>query len=345
MKKLSLLAIGMTLILCWALESQAGKFDPLFKIEAINGTCNVGAAGSETLEAAVEGKAYPYGTRVKTDRNSSCIIKFSTGNECMVMANADLILTEGTQDKKIKNIKLNQGKIDVTLEHDYNKNNELNVETTAAICGAISCKFTVDARTEDDLNLTIIGCAEGKIKLTGRNFGIMELDADDWITVASSLERDFIRIKNVKGLFQVIIKNDQGQEETIDLKPAGTLKIWTRRTEEGNIVVTIMVLKPDGNAEKTYTYSDKDTRTQEEIKKEEENIATDKTNATDQTKPKEDDVLTTTTTTIPVPTTTTTFGGNLITGTTSTQSGTTTEESKERGTPTTSPSTTPVGRR
>lgn len=286
--------------------SHAGKFDPLFRVISINGDCTLKTPSSDKFEVAIEGKAYPYGTQIQTHRNSSLVIVLSDGNECQVLANADLILTEDAADPKLKIIDLRTGQVEISLEREFEENNGLNVQTPVAICGAISCKYNIDVRMEQDMLIGIFRCLEGKINIDGHQFNVDDLDADDWISVSASLDREFLRLKSIKGTFPVRVKDSNGDAQNIELKINSTVKIWQQRADIGNnVVVTILFLAPDGKTvEHAFNYTSPDPRTPEELAKLKIKIQDAKKDKEKNDKDAREIVTTTTTTTTTVTTTT-----------------------------------------
>ncbi len=234
----------------------AAAFEQAFKLTKINGECNVMTPDAKVFAAAAEGKAYPYGSKIATGRKSSVIVEFSSGNICRVLASSVLVITEDAKDAKAKSIKLEEGRITVELEEKFHENNSLNVETAAAICGAIGCKFTVSSTTENDLKVVVVTCDDGKLRIFGPDFEIPLMEKDDAISISKAIEKDFVRIKNIKGSFNTNLKNSQGEPVTFDLKLGYSIKIYREVSPSGNnMLVYVLILTPEGKTEATYAYS------------------------------------------------------------------------------------------
>jgi hypothetical protein len=177
-------------------------------------------------------------------------------------------MTEDPKNPKLKKVILNEGKVDVDLDREFATNNEFHVETAAAICGAISCKFSVDVRLEKDMRVSVFGCKDGKVRVFGTHFSIDELDKDDWTTVSSDINMEYVRVKNVKGTFQITVKDSAGQPQPLDLKTGEIAKIWTRPTSIGNNVsISIMIITPDDKVREAFTYTETEKRSPEDMQK------------------------------------------------------------------------------
>jgi len=236
-------------------KTLAAPFDTAFKLVKINNECQVMIPDARSFETAVEGKAYPYGSKVKTGRKSSVVIQFSAGNVCRVLASTTLTVSEDAKDVKAKTIKLSEGEVAVELGEEFHKDNSLNVETAAAICGAIGCKFTIKSFVEKELSITDAECLEGKLRFSGSDYDIPLFEKDDKVSIAKSSNKSFTRVKNYKGSFSVNHKNNAGEMMSTELKSGYSMKIYRNFSTTGaTMLVTILVINPEGKMESSYTY-------------------------------------------------------------------------------------------
>jgi hypothetical protein len=253
---IAVLAVLVMACLVFGNSLFAVPFEPAFKLTKVNGDCTIKTPEGGKFEPPVDGKAYPYGSTVKTGRKSSVVIEFSAGNVCRILASTVLTITEDVKDKKLKTIKLDEGEIGVELEEKFHENNGLSVETAAAICGAIGCKFTVRSTTESDLKVVVIACEDGKLKISGPDFEIPLMEKDDAVSISKATEKDFTRIKNVRGTFGINLKDSQGNPIAEELKTGYSVKIYREVSPSGsNMLVYILILTPEGKTEKTYAYT------------------------------------------------------------------------------------------
>jgi len=251
----TVLMLGLTAFFCVSMTS-AAPFEQAFKITKINGECVVMVPDAKSFVAAIEGQAYPYGSKIKTGRKSSVVVEFSSGNFCRVLASTILAVNEQAKDKKAKTIKLDDGQISVELEEKFHENNSMTVETAAAICGAIGCKFNVKSYIENDFKIMWIECIEGKLRITGPDFEIPLLEKDDSVSIAKADEKSFLRIKNVKGTFNINLKNSQGEPISPELKLGYSVKIYREVSPNGqNMLVYDLIINAEGKTEMTSAYS------------------------------------------------------------------------------------------
>jgi len=229
----------------------AGPFAPLFCTTKITGTCSVKVPGAKDFAPAEEGRAYPYGTTVRTGRKSSVLIEFSEGNTCRVLANALVTITEEAGDKKMKTLVLDDGGIEVQLEEEFHKHNALQVETPAGICGAIGCTFEVKVIREGDLISVSVVFTDGNGSWTSDQYKVKDLKVGPegdpkGLNVSMSEGGDFQRIKSIAGDNDVTIRDDAGQERNIHLPEGASMKIWLKLSPDGKMLtITIVVLNAE----------------------------------------------------------------------------------------------------
>ena len=343
MKSVTIALVMTATMLALTGSSEATKFDPLFRVTSVQGECTVMPKGDKAFVPVESGKAYHYGSQIKTGRKSSLIVLLADGNECQVLANAELVMAQDVKNAKMKIIKLKAGRVDIDLDPEFeNSGYGLQVETAAAICGAIGTKGTVDVRSDKEMSVTTCGVKEGKFYAKGPQFMIPELDVDDLISIATSVDREFTRIKNLKGSYNINCKNSAGEPQTMEVKLNAVVKIWQRRTDIGNnLTVTIIFTSANGKVEQAFTYTLRDERTPSELAHQRNEIREDIKEALKKLDESDTVVTTTTTTTTTVTTSTTIPDGVAIT----TPSGTTVVVPVGTTVAPTAPNVTPSGRR
>lgn len=313
MKSVVIALVVASIMLVLTENTQATKFDPLFRVTSVSGECTIMPKGDKTFVPVENGRAYHYGSQIKTGRKSSLIMLLADGNECQVLADADLVMAEDVNDSKLKIIKLKAGRVDIDLDPEFeNSGYGLQVETAAAICGAIGTKGSVDVRSDKEMSVTTCGVKEGKFFAKGPEFMIPELDVEDLISIATSVDREFTRIKNLKGSYMINCKNSAGEPQTMEIKINAVVKIWQRRADVGNnLTVTIIFTSADGKVEQAFTYTQRDDRTPDELAQQRNEIRKDIKDALKKLDQRETVVTTTTTTTTTVTTSTTIPSGAL----------------------------------
>lgn len=243
--------LGLATLLTVALASVASAqnvMDPAFRVVRVNGDCQVSPPGQDAFQPAEESKAYPYGTALRTGSRSSLVIVLSEGNVVRVLANASLVMDENATNSKVKNVRLNDGEVEIELNNAFHKGgNKLNVETATAICGAVGTHFRVASRTEQDLKIVLFRVIKGVIEVYGDSFEVPALDANDWLSVISPADRSYLRLENMQGEFDIRIKDQEMNDKDMPTQKGNILKIFQRRVAETNErIITLQLTDAEG---------------------------------------------------------------------------------------------------
>lgn len=143
-----------------------------FTVTRVQGKCLVW--DGEQSKPAELNRAYPFPTKVSTDRNSTMNLKFSEDNEFFLMARTTLVVDKNTNDPRLKVLKLETGSIDLQL-NNFPKGEKLQVETPTAVCGAVGTRFRVSfeydatgAKDPKGSRQNDISCREGRVTVGNR---------------------------------------------------------------------------------------------------------------------------------------------------------------------------------
>ena len=151
-----------------------------FKTLKVTGQCLVKQPGNDDYVDAQNLTSYPFGTTLKTGRNSNMLLEFSEGNTFQLLPRTTLVLNENTRNPKLKVLRLKSGSVSLQLD-DFPKDHKLEVETPSAICGAVGTRFVVsfddiDAGAgEKQPGRNSFSCSEGKVHVASR-FTVDERD-------------------------------------------------------------------------------------------------------------------------------------------------------------------------
>ncbi len=246
------IALVVSLLAGWAMSTvkTAFRFDPVFRLMQMRGSVMVQKPGEiptkdlegrEVLPAALDRKAYPYGTRVVTGPDGQVNAFFNRISNCHIGPNSSVIFDEDRKDNRIKILRLEKGKLSIALEKGIEENgNRVTVEAGAAFIDATNvCQFTVDLSQADDLNQALIYANEQNIRVYYPSLFEVILEAPERgrekaICVRGSLDNTFIRVVGVKGIYGLKVRNpkDPDKEEEEALKTVEELNAEAKMLEE-----------------------------------------------------------------------------------------------------------------
>jgi hypothetical protein len=225
--------------------SLSAPFEAAFKIRKVEGQCSICREPPATPVPAEAGQAYAYGTRVTTAPLTSVQLEFSARNTFTVLTNspASFIVKQDPADPKLKTIELHAGRMDIALEENFREHNALNVETPAAVCSAIGCRFQANCVAESDAIVASFLVHEGKVKVFAPNFEIPLMEKDDGVSVSHARDHTYTRVRNTKGEFSLNIRDSDGNPKIVEMKAGCVVKISRKVADSGDLqLITILVV-------------------------------------------------------------------------------------------------------
>ena len=138
-----------------------------FKALSSNGMCTVQSPGEDAEESLALDHEYPYGSTLKTARNSTAVLEFSNGNRFRVLPRTVVTVTQDVRNKKVRRIQLTEGKVALELDN-LREGDRITVETPTAVCGAVGTHFEA-AYIETEKKGGLFGGLFGRKRLEGEN--------------------------------------------------------------------------------------------------------------------------------------------------------------------------------
>ena len=149
-------------VLALATSLQAQSFDVLFRVAGVKGVCQVKKPGANAFEPVLNGKAYPFGTFIRTGKDGEAFILLSPDDSLRMSSSCELSVSEpeGAPAGSNRVVRLAEGKLDVSVR-DGLADKALLVETTVAACDSFVGRSTVELRktrkpAKDKLDLLLL---------------------------------------------------------------------------------------------------------------------------------------------------------------------------------------------
>ncbi len=236
-----------------AVAVQAERLEPVLRARDVSGTVTVRRPGASAFEPIEEGRTYPYGSRFRTAAESSVRLAMSDNSAVRVLASTEIAFNESSSDARVKSVQLATGEIEAALGPDFvTAGNQLNVIAPDVITQAKGTLFRVASRFEQDLNIVIVRVLEGVVRILGENFEVAELSADQWVSLLSPQDASFVRLKNMRGNYEVTVMDEGLSAKQLPTEEGSVLKVWQRIVPDtGERVVTAVFSDPDGNEVET----------------------------------------------------------------------------------------------
>ena len=259
----SLVVVGvLTLATTLQAQSVVPGFDPLFRVLGDKDTCQVKKAGSEDFEPVVKGKAYSFGSIVRTDGGEATIFLSS---EDTVQLSSQAELTVGEPDGAPANTKrilwLTHGKVELSVR-EILPDPAVRLETPVASCDSFAKKVTVelskirkDSKEKLDQRL-IVHTDNGEVRVLGAQFVIPKLKPASTVRIEASTERNITRIIDEVNDFKVDIDNGTDTPlASLDTNVRGTVRISREHAAVGGkLVVSVLAPAPDGTGKENFSF-------------------------------------------------------------------------------------------
>jgi len=255
MKKMWMVIVGVLLVSGFVLDAGAAPFQPLFQVTAFEPKCEVQPPGAK-MQNAERNRAYPYGTRVRTDRRGSCTILLSDPNTLQLAANTTVVLGEDPADATRKIADVESGNLQCELEAGYQDANRLHVRTPVATTEMLTGgMLTVDVMVDVDVDVAHVTCNTAGAVVAGPNFALRALEEGDVATIETAKDDTYTRIETAEGAFEVEVKDAEGNPKVVPTQKGSVVKIWRRPSETGKmLIVTILISGPNGDIIEGSTY-------------------------------------------------------------------------------------------
>ena len=249
-------------VLAWATSLQAQSFDVLFRVSGIKGTCQVKQPGASVFIPATTGKAYPFGTTVRTGKDGEAFVLLSAEDALHMSPLCELTVTEpeGAPVYSNRTIRLEEGKIDVSVR-DGLAEKALVVETGVASGDSFVGRCSIDLQknkkpVKDKLDLRLLVHTDnGAIRITGPQFSIPKMRSGSAARIESSADRSITRIINESNDYTVNIDNGTDAPVVMETTTLSTVRIYREHAAVGGkLVVSVLETAPNGTGKGNFAY-------------------------------------------------------------------------------------------
>ena len=254
--RISLLAVGLAVanVATQACALPAQPFDVLFRVTEIRGTCQVQKPDAAAFEPAVNGKAYPFGTRVRTGSDSKAVILLSPQDGLQMQSLCSLTVRQPADAETNRLVQVDSGKVVLSVRAGLPEK-ALTVETAVAACDSFVGRGEVQLIREKDALRMDVSTGNGALRVVGPQFTIPKMKGGGAARIVSSLDRSITRIVNAGSEYKVDIDNGTDAPITLDSSTKGTIRIWREHAPVGKkLVVSVFASSPDGKGKENFAY-------------------------------------------------------------------------------------------
>ena len=242
----------------------AKAFYPLMRCKQAYGRVQVLKPHATDWVDAVEGRYYPFGSRIRVAVEGSmkpnAVFEFGEGSSVSVSDSAEFATREIEIGEPARVIELKSGRINLAFPRSL-KEGLLKVVAPAFSCENIAGESIFDYTGTNDGDEVVVRCVTGTIALRGSHYVIPRMGAANQIRIRTTGDQLFTSIRGESGDSKVTLDQGMGTEKdfesgetkdvpkTLDfaLSPQCSVKIWRAKSSiGGRMVVSVMTFGPTG---------------------------------------------------------------------------------------------------
>lgn len=250
---LAMLGLAVAGFATQACALPAQPFDVLFRVTEIRGTCQIRKPDAGAFEPAINGKAYPFGTRVRTGSDSRAVILLSPQDGLQLQPLCELTVQQPAEAAN-RLILLDSGKVVLSMREGLPEK-AVTVETAVAACNSFVGRSEIQIVREKDALRMEVSTGNGSLRVVGPQFTIQKMKGGGAAHIVSSLDRSVTRITNAGGDYKVDIDNGTDAPISLDSSTKGTIRMWREHAPiGGKLVVSVFASSPDGKGKENFAY-------------------------------------------------------------------------------------------
>ena len=233
--------------------------DELFQLTGCKGICQVRKPGDIEFQTAVKGKAYPFGTSVRTQKDGMATIQLSADDTLTLDSGTEivpLLEKEGGEARRV--VELDAGKLTVFTTSEGAAG--LSVKTPVADCtemhGRSDIALAAPSQKLDAYILSAQAASGGSVTISGPQFKVPGLKAGYSVKIATASDRSLTRILNTLGDYPVLIDNGGAEPVSISTSTKSTIRIWREKAPiGGREIVSVFATGPDGKGRERFAFA------------------------------------------------------------------------------------------
>ncbi len=249
-------------------------FQSLVMVSRIHGLCEVLNPDIGSFTPAIDGKAYPLGTVVRTGADGAAVLVFSVRDTVSLYANTEVVADRNEQNPDMRVLRLFAGSASFDLR-DNLPEGSFTLETANAVCKNVTGRGDYQLYKEEENDVFQAATITGSSHIVGPHYHIPALRAANTVNIMTAPNRTLSRLTSVSGDFMVVL--EKGGEVPVEyaMSPKAVIKIWRENAPVGGrTIISTLVVSPNGIACHRFAYAEgrEDLATGELVTVEEEEI-------------------------------------------------------------------------
>jgi len=241
---------------------QAQSFDILFRVTGVKGACQAKKPDAAVFEPAINGKAYPFGTTIRTGADGETFLLLSPDDTIRMLPQSELAVyePEGTLGNSNRVIRLAEGRLEISVRDNLTEKS-LVIDTPVAACAGFVGRSRIDLSkakkaTKDKLDLLMqVHTEQGAVRVNGPQFSVPNMKSGSALRIESSTDRSITRLVNESNDYLVNIENGTDTPVPLETKTRSTVRICREHAAVGGkLVVSVLETAPDGKGKGNFAF-------------------------------------------------------------------------------------------
>ena len=233
-------------------------FHPLVIVSRVRGLCEVINPDVGSFVPAVNGKAYPLGTVVRTGADGSAVLSFSARDTASLLPGTEVVVDRGEGDAAVEArvLRLMAGQMAFDLR-DNMPEGAFTIETANAVCQNVAGRGEYQISKDGDNDVFQAATITGAARIVGPHYHIPALRAANTVNIMTEPNRSLSRLTSVSGDFVIVL--EKGIEDPVEygMSPKAVVKIWRENAPVGGrTIVATLVVSPAGLAQHRFAYAE-----------------------------------------------------------------------------------------
>ncbi len=248
-------AVARIMLATASIGMSADVFDPLFQIGKVGGTCIMRRPGVQEYEVAVEGRAYPYGTEVRTQADSEVIVFLSRTVQLRFGGSTSATVAHSpSEGHDAKTVTMTSGTLGVFSPNDEAEL-PLKIVTPLAVIDNFKGRAELRLVQGGEENHMVVATAIGDARVRGPQFSIEKMRRSARLEIITALDESYTSLAGKSGEFEMLIERGSEDPSIVEFRTGSHVKIWRRWSSLSNrLAVSVMVAGAGGGVKESFAY-------------------------------------------------------------------------------------------
>ncbi len=247
----------------------ASTFDPLFRVGRVSGRCLILRPGLSEYEVAVAGRAYPFGSRIRTEGDGNLSILLSSSMQFRVGASSAVVVKDSPlEGPGVKHLLFESGSMALFLPmvDEDAVGLPIVVETPVATFDRVAGRVEFRLEQEAEAHRLMAATAIGMARVQGPQFAVERMRRSSSIEIVTAFDQSYTALRGKSGDNTLLVERGADEPYVSQFGPRAEVKIWRRHAAvSGRLAVSVMATTSGGSVHASFAYLEGESAVSEEV--------------------------------------------------------------------------------